>query len=54
MLSTLLIDEEATTIKVASAKNPSKPNSHGILKLRKPALKLGKPGGWKEASVLDG
>ena len=46
-------DEEAT-IKVASAKNPSKSKSSGIIKLKKALPKLNKPGLWKEASVLDG
>jgi hypothetical protein len=47
-------DEEATTIKVASAKNPAKSQSNGIIKLKKGVPKLSKPGAWKEASVLDG
>lgn len=46
-------DEEATTIKVASTKNPSKPPINGILKLKKGAMRVGKPGAWKEAGVYD-
>jgi len=48
------IDEEATTIKVASAKNPVKTPSNGAVKLKKGAsLKLNKPGAWKETNALD-
>ena len=53
VLPSCQLDEE-TTIKVASAKNPSKSKSSGIIKLKKALPKLNKPGLWKEASVLDG
>ncbi|KAK0623162.1 SCA7, zinc-binding domain-containing protein [Immersiella caudata] len=46
-------DEESTTIKVASAKNPSKVPINGTLKLKKGAPKVNKPGAWKEAAALD-
>ncbi|KAK1756047.1 SCA7, zinc-binding domain-containing protein [Echria macrotheca] len=46
-------DEEATTIKVASGKNPTKAQPNGPLKLKKTAAKVGKPGAWKEAGALD-
>ncbi|KXX73905.1 SAGA-associated factor 73 [Madurella mycetomatis] len=47
---------EEATIKVASAKNsvtPSKPQSWGKVKLKRPLPKQTKPGNWKEANVLD-
>ena len=48
-------DEEATTIKVASAKNHAKAQPNGVLKLKKTApLKLNKQGAWKETGILDG
>ncbi|KAK0621533.1 SCA7, zinc-binding domain-containing protein [Bombardia bombarda] len=49
-------DEEATTIKVASAKNPSsvaKARTHGAIKLKKAAPKQLKAGNWRDASVID-
>ncbi|KAH8889317.1 SCA7-domain-containing protein [Thozetella sp. PMI_491] len=44
-------DEEATTIKVASAKSGSS-KTNGI-KLKKPAPKHNKPGNWKDGSIID-
>ncbi|KAK3357100.1 SCA7, zinc-binding domain-containing protein [Lasiosphaeria hispida] len=49
-------DEEATTIKVASAKKStvkSQWQNSGPIKLKKAAPKLSKPGAWKETSTLD-
>ncbi|KAK0646256.1 SCA7, zinc-binding domain-containing protein [Cercophora newfieldiana] len=47
-------DEEATTIKVASAKNPAKAQLNGVVKVKKSALpRLNKVGAWKETGILD-
>ncbi|KAK3333382.1 SCA7, zinc-binding domain-containing protein [Cercophora scortea] len=61
-------DEEATTIKVASAKNTSKSKGNtstttttttttttgnGVIKLKRNAPKQTKPGNWKDANVID-
>ncbi|KAK4455823.1 hypothetical protein QBC34DRAFT_453462 [Podospora aff. communis PSN243] len=45
-------DEEATTIKVASAKNHPKVPINGILKVKMGGSKFNKPGAWKETGVL--
>ena len=39
---------------MASAKNPVKTPSNGVIKLKKVAnVKLNKPGAWKETTALD-
>ena len=52
------IDEEETTIKVASAKSHSagkgRRTSNGVIKLKRPAPKYSKPGNWKEGNIIEG
>jgi hypothetical protein len=52
-----ITDEEATTIKVASAKkHPVLKEKHANrpIKLKKPAPKLNKAGNWQEGSIVQG
>jgi hypothetical protein len=52
-----IADEEATTIKVASAKKHpvlKEKSVNGPIKLKKPAPKFNKAGNWQEGSIVQG